>query len=121
MDKDIEFLKRKKLLKYYREYLKRQLESLSKKEEEDVYERVRQLFDEDAYQKLIEIRKNMPRVADTILRNILYLLINGLLSIPIDYITVEYMRRKITGVSGKIYIDRRGELKELGEKLREKD
>jgi len=121
MDKDIEFLKRKKLLKYYKEYIRRQIKSLSHKQEEDVYKKVRHLFEEDAYEKLIEIRRDNSKVADTILKNILYLLLNGLINVPVDYVTVEYMRRKIIGESGKIYVFKRGELKELGEKFREDD
>jgi len=121
MDKDIEFLKRKKLLEYYKEYIRRQIKSLSHKQEEDVYEKVRQLFEEDAYEKLIEIRRDNSKLADTILKNILYLLLNGLINVPVDYVTVEYMRRKIIGESGKIYVFKGGELKELGEKFREDD
>ena len=120
-DKDLEFLKRKKLLKYYREYLKKQLENVSKgkEEKEDVYLKIKQIFEEDAYQKLLSIRREKPQTADIILKNILYLLMNGLLDIPVDYTVVEYLRRKIEGESGKIYVYKKGKLKEFGETLKE--
>jgi len=120
-DKELEFIKRKKLLKYYREYLRKQLEEVSKKDEDkgDIYLKVRQFFEEDAYNKLIEIRNRKPEVADNILKNILYLVLNGFVAIPVDYVTVEYIRRKIEGESGKIYVYKKGELKEFGEALKE--
>ncbi|RLG62277.1 hypothetical protein DRN84_02290, partial [Candidatus Geothermarchaeota archaeon] len=67
-DKDLEMIKRRKLLKYYREYLASQLKKVeeSKKADEDVYIKVKPLFKEDAYNWLINIRKNKPAVADEI-------------------------------------------------------
>lgn len=120
-DKELEFIKRKKLLRYYREYLKKQLEEVSRKDEDrgDIYLKVRQFFEEDAYNKLIDIRNRKPEVADTILKNILYMILNGLVGIPVDYVTVEYIRRKIEGESGKIYVYKKGELKEFGEALKD--
>jgi len=120
-DKELEFIKRKKLLRYYREYLKKQLEEVSKKDKDkgNIYLKVRQFFEEDAYNKLIEIRNRKPEVADTILKNILYMILNGLVGIPVDYVTVEYIRRKIEGESGKIYVYKKGELKEFGEALKD--
>ncbi len=40
---------------------------------------------------------------------------------PIDYVLVEKLRRKLTGESGKIYVYKKGELKDLSESLHEKD
>jgi len=121
-DKDLEMIKRRKLLKYYREYLASQLKKVeeSKKADEDVYIKVKPLFKEDAYNWLINIRKNKPAVADEILKAILYLVLNGMAGIPIEYELVELLRRKIEGESGKIYVYRRGEMKEFGDILREK-
>jgi len=121
-DKDLEMIKRRKLLKYYREYLASQLKKVeeSKKADEDVYIKVKPLFRKDAYNWLINIKKNKPTVADEILKAILYLVLNGMAGIPVEYELVELLRRKIEGETGKIYVYRRGEMKEFGDVLREK-
>jgi len=120
-DKDLEMIKRKKLLKYYKEYIKSQLKKVEEKGDEDVYEKVRPIFTEDAYKWLLKIKSTKRSTADEILKNILFLVLNGLVDIPIEYDVVEYLRRKVEGESGKIYVYRRGELKEFSETLRDND
>jgi len=120
-DKDLEMIKRKKLLKYYKEYIKNQLKKVEEKSDEDAYEKVKPIFTQDAYKWLLKIRSTKKSTADKILKNILFLVLNGLADIPIEYDVVEYLRRKIEGESGKIYVYRRGELKEFGDTLRDKD
>ena len=51
-----------------------------------------------------------------ILVKLIYL---GYLSPPIDYVIVERLRRKLVGEKGRIYVYKKGELKDLRDSLLE--
>jgi DNA-binding TFAR19-related protein (PDSD5 family) len=121
MDDEIEYIKRKKLVEYMRRFLERQAEKLESGKDVDIYEKVRPLFDEDAYSYLLSMRKVKPGVADKVLKNILFLLLNGLADIPVNKLALEVLERKVEGYKGKIYVERRGELKEFGKALSDED
>jgi len=119
MDDEIEFIKRKKMVEYMQRILERQMKSVEAEEKEDIYEKVKPLFTPDAFSYLIGIRENNPGLADKVLKNLLFLLINGLASIPVDKLSVEILEKKLSGYKGKIYVEKKGELKEFGEALKE--
>jgi|Deesub1362A_J573_1020465.scaffolds.fasta_scaffold00012_222 DNA-binding TFAR19-related protein (PDSD5 family) len=119
MDDEIEFIKRKKMVEYMQRILERQMKSVEAGEKEDIYEKVKPLFTPDGFNYLISIRDKNPGLADKILKNLLFLLINGLASVPVDKLSVEILEKKLSGYKGKIYVEKKGELKEFGEALKE--
>ena len=121
MDDEIEFIKRKKMVEYMQRILERQMKSVEESEKEDIYEKVKPLFTPEAYNYLLSIRKSNSGLADKVLKNLLFLLINGLANIPVDKLSVEILEKKLSGYKGKIYVEKKGELKEFGETLKEED
>ncbi len=116
-DKELEKILQRKM-KAYMEQLMKQMEEKKKEEDKkDVYEKVKPLFTDDGYKHLIKIREANTEVADKILATIIQLIYMGMLRSKADYIIVEKLRRKIVGESGKIYVYRKGEMKDLGEAL----
>jgi DNA-binding TFAR19-related protein (PDSD5 family) len=121
MEDEIEFLKRKKMIEYMRRYYEKLVETSRKKEgaEEDIYVKIKSLMTKDGYNYLLNLRRLKPRLADNVLKNIILLLLNGLLEYPVDKETVIVLEKKLEGYKGKIYVEKKGELKEFRESLKE--
>lgn len=112
--KDIELIKRRKILELMKQQIRKQIrEAMKKDKREDIYEKIKPLMTEKGYDYLIRLRESKKNVADKIIQYIAYGLMYGLIPIPIDEITVEYLERRIEGRTGKILVERRGELKSL--------
>lgn len=124
LDDKIELIKRRKMLEMMRRQILKQIREAKIKEakkQEDVYEKIRPLMTEEGYRYLIKLRKIKKNIADKIFNYLIIGLLNGLVELPIDEITVEYLERKIEGRTGRILIERRGELKSLDEVFRSKE
>ena len=121
MEDEIEYIKRKKMVEYMRRILESQAKAVEEGKEEDIYEKVRSIFTTDGYNYLLKIKKTNQDLADNILRNLLLLIMNGLTSIPVDKLTVEVLERKLSGYRGKIYVEKKGELKEFSDILKDED
>jgi DNA-binding TFAR19-related protein (PDSD5 family) len=119
-DKEMEMLLRRKMINYLKYYMKKREEkSREPSEKQDIYQKIKVFLEKDAYEYLIYLKDNKKGVADTILKYLIYMLINGLVAPPIDKHSIEYLERRIEGRTGQIYIKRRGELKAFDEFLRE--
>lgn len=119
-DKEMEMLLRRKMINYLKYYMKKREEkSREPSEKQDIYQKIKVFLEKDAYEYLIYLKDNKKGVADTILKYLIYMLINGLVAPPIDKLSIEYLERRIEGRTGQIYIKRRGELKAFDEFLRE--
>ncbi len=120
-DEELERITRRKMIEYMREYMRRleERDKAGRERVEDIFEKAKFLFKSDAFQYLLSIRKRNPDIAFKVLNTIVYLIARGLLAYPVDALTVEVIEKKLEGYKGRIYIERRGELKEFGESLRE--
>lgn len=112
--KDIELIKRRKMLELMKQQIKRQIqEAMKKNRREDVYDKIKPLMTSKGYEYLIKLKKSKKSVADKIIQYIAYGLMYGIIPVPIDEITVEYLERRIEGRTGRILVERKGELKSL--------
>ncbi len=119
-DKELEEIMKKKMREYMERLAKNVEEkSIEKDRDIDIFEKAKPLFTKDGYQHLINISKRNRTLAEKMLSMFAQLIYLGYLSPPIDYILVEKLRRKLVGEKGKIYVYKKGELKELGESLKE--
>ncbi len=118
MDDEIEYIKRKKMIEYMRRFLEQKQTESSKSEEEDIYEKIKPIFAQDAYEYLILLKKSKPDTALKIINAVVYLALNGLISIPIDKLTVEVLEKKAEGYKGKIYVERKGKIVDFSEALK---
>jgi DNA-binding TFAR19-related protein (PDSD5 family) len=112
-DSDLELIKKRKMLEMMKRQLLAQARAREGRREEDIYSKLKPLMTGEAYNYLIKLRESKRWVADRIVQYLVYGLVNGLIPTPIDEIVVEYLERKIEGRSGKILVERRGELKSL--------
>jgi len=119
-DKELEKILKKKL-KMYMESLKQREEDEKEGEKEDIFKKAQPLFTEDGYKHLINIKKRDEELAEKILGYIVQLIYSGLLKSKADYVMVERLRRRISGETGKIYVYKKGELKDLSSSLREEN
>lgn len=119
--KDIEMIMRRKMIQYLRQQLLKQIRETEKKTKEDIYVRIKPLLKNEAYKYLINLKNTKKNVADKIVRYIISGLYYGMIQYPVDKIVIEFLERKIEGRSGQIYIQRRGELKDLDKVLKGED
>jgi len=117
---DIELIKKRKMLQLMKQQILRQLKEAEKKQAKgDIYLKLKPFLTEEAFNYLMKMRREKRATADEVVKNIVYGLLSGVLPAPVDEITVEYIERKVEGRTGRILVQRRGELKSLGEVLRE--
>lgn len=121
MDDEIEYIKRKKMIEYMKKILEQKKAEASESDKEDIYEKIRPIFVQDAYEYLILLRKNKPDTALKIINTIVYLVLNGLIGIPVDKRTIEILERKAEGYKGRIYVERKGKFMDFGDALRRED
>lgn len=115
-DKELEKIMQRKMMEYM-ERLRKTQEQTQEERREDILEKIRPLLTQDAYNHLKKIRDRDPRLGGEMIKILIELLYLGYIRTPIDYVVVERLRRKLTGETGRIYVYRRGELKNLGEAL----
>ncbi|HIE37383.1 TPA: hypothetical protein EYP83_04360 [Candidatus Geothermarchaeota archaeon] len=121
-DRELEKIMKKKM-RIYMEMMnrKKDVEETKVDEEVDIIQKVKRIFTDDGYKHLINIASRDRYLAEQIIKIFLELIYLGYISPPIDYILVEKLRRKLTGETGKIYVYKKGELKDLGESLKDVD
>ncbi len=116
-DKELEKIMQRKMMEYMERLRRMQEQGSEKERREDILEKIRPLLTSDAYNHLKKIRSGNPRLGEEMIKILIELLYLGYLRTPIDYVVVERLRRKLTGETGKIYVYRKGELKDLGDAL----
>lgn len=119
--KDIEMIMRRKMIQYLRQQLLKQIRETEKKSEEDIYVKIKPLLKNEAYKYLINLKNTKKNVADKIVRYIISGIYYGMIEYPVDKIVIEFLERKIEGRTGQIYIQRRGELRDLDKVLKGED
>ena len=118
MDDDIEYIKRKKFIEYMNRLMKAQ-EATKKTEERDILEKLRGFLSPEAYMYLTNLRNRNKSHFDRVIKALVYMMLNGYVSIPVKKDDVIVVDRKLGGYKGKIYVERRGELKEFSEAFKE--
>ncbi len=118
MSDDIEYIKRKKFIEYMNRMLKAQ-SSPDKTQPSDVLERIKGFLSVEAYKYLLGLRNRDKSHFDKVLQVLVYMMLNGYIDVPVREKDVIVVDKKLGGYKGKIYVERRGELKEFGEAFRE--
>ena len=111
----MEAILRRKMRRYLEELSRKRVES---REGDDIIEKAKPIFSEDGYRHLRGIWERSRELGEEILKILLQLTLMGILSPPIGYVEVERLRRRLMGEKGRIYVYKRGELKELGEAIK---
>ena len=107
-DKELERIMRKKLEKYMELAKKAKEKEKEKREAEEAKERfLRKVLTEDAYDYLLNLRSSSRRLAEQIENTIIYLFMNGYVSPKLTKLDLMYLKRRITGEKGKIYVSSR--------------
>lgn len=121
-DRELEKIMKKKM-RIYMEMMNRKKDTGKSKtdEEMDILQRVKRIFTDDGYKHIMGIASKDKSLAEQIIKIFVELIYLGYISPPIDYILVEKLKRKLTGETGKIYVYKKGELKDLGESLKDMD
>ncbi|RLG61221.1 hypothetical protein DRN86_00465 [Candidatus Geothermarchaeota archaeon] len=104
-DEELERIMRKKLLKYMRmiELSKRKAEE-EKRIKEKKEKILRGILTEKAYDYLLNLRKSQAKVAEQVENIVLYLFLNDQLTEKLTEIDLMYLKRKLTGETGRIYV-----------------
>lgn len=121
-DKELEEIMKKKMRRYM-ELMdkKKNTEVVDNQQKIDVFQKVKRIFTDDGYNHLMKIASSNKALAEKMIAIFIELIYMGYIAPPIDYILVEKLRRKLTGEKGKIYVYKKGELKDLSESLKEED
>jgi len=121
-DKELEEIMKKKM-KRYMEMIdrKKSNEVIENQQKTDLFQKVKRIFTEDGYSHLMKIASSNRGLAEKMIAIFIELIYMGYIAPPIDYVLVEKLRRKLTGEKGKIYVYKKGELKDLSESLKEED
>lgn len=119
-DKELEEIMYRKMRRYMKLIEKKKdAQAMENQQKTDIFEKVRRIFTEDGYNHLIKIASSERALAEKMIAIFIELIYMGYLAPPIDYILVERLRRKLTGEKGRIYVYKKGELKDLSESLKE--
>ena len=117
-DKELEEIMKKKM-KMYMERLAKNVKEEEEESKKDIFETARPLFDDEGYRHLMKISRSNRELAEKMVGILVKLIYLGYLSPPIDYVIVERLRRKLVGEKGRIYVYKKGELKDLRDSLLE--
>ena len=121
MSDDIEYLKRKKFIEYMNRILKAQEEAKSKGEKPDILDRLRGFLSPDAYDYLNRLKNGNYTHFEKVLRTLVYLMLNGYIDVPVKKDDILVLDKKLSGYKGKIYVEKRGELREFSEAFKSGD
>lgn len=116
---ELDLIMRKKMLEYMSKLVEKKEEPDRASKVGAFFEKIKPLLTPEAYGYLLSINKSKPDIGLKVASILVYLAANGLIDLPIDKLTVEVVEKKLEGYTGKIYIKRGGELKELGDILKE--
>lgn len=118
---DIEYIKRKKFIEYMNKMLRAKDVGVKKAEEVDVLEKLKGFLMPDAYKYLVRLRSGNKNHFNRVIQTLVYMMLNGYIEIPVKRDDVLVLDKKLSGYKGKIYVEKRGELKEFGEAFKEDD
>ena len=83
-------------------------ERLRREEEEKIRDRkekiLKTILTEKAYKHLLNLRREEGKIANQLENIVLYLFLNGQLKERLTELEIEYIKRKIKGESGRIYV-----------------
>ena len=116
---EIEYIKRKKFIEYMNKMLKSQEPNVKKPSEVDVLEKLKGFLLPDAYKYLVKIRDRDENHFNRVIQALVYMMLNGYINIPVKKEDVLVIDKKLSGYKGKIYVERRGEIKEFNKAFRE--
>ncbi len=121
-DKELEEIMKRKMRRYMELMDKKKSSEIQESQQKaDIFQKVRRIFTEDGYNHLMKIASTNKALAEKMIAIFIELIYTGYITPPIDYILVERLRRKLTGEKGKIFVYKKGELKDLSESLKEED